>query len=52
MAAIEVAGESVDARVRRRLRAVRSEQGQMLQQVAERAKFDVLTLSRLWSGER
>lgn len=44
--------EPVDARVRRRLRAFRAEQGLTLQQVAERAKIDVSTLSRLESGKR
>jgi transcriptional regulator with XRE-family HTH domain len=38
--------------VRRRLRALRSEQGLTLQQVAERASIDVSTLSRLESGKR
>ncbi len=46
------AEEAVDARVRRRLRELRSEQGLTLQQVAERAKVDVSTLSRLESGKR
>lgn len=44
--------ESVDARVRRRLRELRSDQGLTLQQVAERASIDVSTLSRLESGKR
>ena len=44
--------EPVDARVRRRLRQLRSEQGLTLQQVAERARIDVSTLSRLESGKR
>src|SRR3954447_9576773 len=44
--------ESVDARVRRRLRALRAERGLTLQQVAERASLDVSTLSRLESGKR
>jgi transcriptional regulator with XRE-family HTH domain len=44
--------EPVDARVRRRLREVRTEQGLTLQQVAERANIDVSTLSRLESGKR
>ena len=52
MAAMKVGRESVDARVRRRLRAFRSEQGLTLQQVAERANIDVSTLSRLESGKR
>lgn len=44
--------ESVDARVRRRLRELRSSQGLTLQQVAERSSIDVSTLSRLESGKR
>jgi transcriptional regulator with XRE-family HTH domain len=44
--------ESVDARVRRRLRALRAERGLTLQQVAERASLDVSTLSRLETGKR
>jgi quercetin dioxygenase-like cupin family protein len=46
------ASESVDDRVRRRLRELRSGQGLTLQQVAERAHLDVSTLSRLESGKR
>ena len=42
----------VDARVRARLRELRTEQGLTLQQVAERAHIDVSTLSRLESGKR
>jgi transcriptional regulator with XRE-family HTH domain len=44
--------ESVDARVRRRLRELRLERGMTLQQVAERASIDVSTLSRLEAGKR
>jgi transcriptional regulator with XRE-family HTH domain len=44
--------ESVDARVRQRLRARRAERGLTLQQVAERANLDVSTLSRLETGKR
>jgi transcriptional regulator with XRE-family HTH domain len=44
--------EPVDARVRRRLRELRSQQGLTLQQVAERANLDVSTLSRLEAGKR
>ena len=44
--------ETVDARVRRRLRELRSQQGLTLQQVAERANVDVSTLSRLEAGKR
>jgi transcriptional regulator with XRE-family HTH domain len=44
--------EPVDARVRRRLRELRSERGLTLQQVADRASIDISTLSRLESGKR
>jgi transcriptional regulator with XRE-family HTH domain len=44
--------EPVDARVRRRLRELRTEQGLTLQQVAERASIDISTLSRLEAGKR
>jgi transcriptional regulator with XRE-family HTH domain len=44
--------EPVDARVRRRLRELRTERGLTLQQVAERANIDVSTLSRLEAGKR
>jgi len=46
------AEESVDARVRRRLRELRTEQALTLQQVSERANIDISTLSRLESGKR
>ena len=46
------APEPVEVRARRRLRALRTEQGLTLQQVAERAHLDVSTLSRLESGKR
>lgn len=46
------AGESIDARVRRRLRELRTEQGLTLQQISERAHIDVSMLSRLESGKR
>lgn len=46
------ASESVDDRVRRRLRELRAERGMTLQQVAGRANIDVSTLSRLESGKR
>ncbi len=46
------ADEPVDVRVRRRLRELRSEQGLTLLQIAERARLDVSTLSRLESGKR
>lgn len=44
--------EPVDARVRRRLRELRVEGGLTLQQVADRARMDVSTLSRLEAGKR
>src|ERR1700745_402105 len=44
--------ESVEVRVRRRLRELRPERGLALQQVAERAHLDVSTLSRLEAGKR
>lgn len=48
----ETAEESVDVRVRRRLRELRTERGLTLAQVAERASIDLSTLSRLESGKR
>jgi transcriptional regulator with XRE-family HTH domain len=44
--------EPVDARVRRRLRELRTDQGLTLAEVARRASLDVSTLSRLESGKR
>ncbi len=44
--------EPIDARVRRRLRELRTEQGLTLQQVSERAHIDISMLSRLESGKR
>lgn len=44
--------DSIDLRVRRRLRDLRTERGLTLAQVAERANLDVSTLSRLESGKR
>ena len=44
--------ESIDERVRRRLRELRAERGLTLQQVAERANIDISTLSRLEAGKR
>jgi transcriptional regulator with XRE-family HTH domain len=44
--------ESIDARVRRRLRELRTEQGLTLQQVSERTNIDISMLSRLESGKR
>lgn len=46
------ANESIDERVRQRLRALRAERGLTLAQVARRASIDVSTLSRLESGKR
>lgn len=44
--------ESIDERVRRRLRELRLEQSLTLQQVSERANIDTSMLSRLESGKR
>lgn len=44
--------DSVDLRVRRRLRELRTRQGLTLQDVADRARIDLSTLSRLESGKR
>ena len=44
--------ESIDERVRRRLRELRLEQGLTLQQVSARANIDISMLSRLESGKR
>jgi transcriptional regulator with XRE-family HTH domain len=44
--------DSIDQRVRRRLRDLRGERGLTLAQVAEQANVDVSTLSRLESGKR
>jgi len=44
--------EPIDARVRRRLRELRTERGLTLAQVAERASIDLSTLSRLEAGKR
>lgn len=44
--------DSIDLRVRRRLRELRNERGLTLAQVAERASLDVSTLSRLEAGKR
>ena len=44
--------ESVDLRVRRRLRELRTQRGLTLREVAERASIDLSTLSRLESGKR
>lgn len=52
MEATSARSESVDERVRRRLRELRTAQGLTLQQVATQAHIDVSTLSRLESGKR
>ena len=44
--------DDVDARVRRRLRELRTQRGLTLEEVAKRADIDVSTLSRLESGKR
>lgn len=44
--------ESIDERVRRRLRELRLELGLTLQQVSDLANVDISTLSRLESGKR
>jgi transcriptional regulator with XRE-family HTH domain len=46
------AEDSLDTRVRGRLRDLRGERGLTLQQVADAANIDVSTLSRLESGKR
>jgi transcriptional regulator with XRE-family HTH domain len=46
------AEDSVDARVRRRLRDLRTQRGLTLEEVARRSNIDVSTLSRLESGKR
>jgi len=52
MQATQDVAESIDSRVRRRLRALRTERGLTLQQVAARADIDISTLSRLEAGKR
>ncbi|MEW5812664.1 MAG: XRE family transcriptional regulator [Actinomycetota bacterium] len=44
--------DGVDARVRRRLRDLRTQRGMTLDDVASRSSIDVSTLSRLESGKR
>lgn len=44
--------DSVDHRVRRRLRELRTQRGLTLEEVANRSSIDVSTLSRLESGKR
>src|SRR3954465_876090 len=46
------AEDSVDHRVRRRLRELRTQRGLTLEEVASRSSIDVSTLSRLESGKR
>lgn len=46
------ADETVDTRVRRRLRELRMQRGMTLEDVAGRASIDISTLSRLESGKR
>jgi transcriptional regulator with XRE-family HTH domain len=46
------AADSVDLRVRRRLRELRMQRGLTLEDVASRSNIDVSTLSRLESGKR
>src|SRR3979490_3501842 len=46
------AADSVDLRVRRRLRELRMRRGLTLEDVANRSSIDVSTLSRLESGKR
>ncbi len=52
MQASSTTEENVDARVRRRLRELRTERGLTLREVADRANLDISTLSRLESGKR
>lgn len=52
MSARDGGAETVDARVRRRLRELRVARGLTQQQVAGRAGMDVSTLSRLEAGKR
>ena len=46
------ANDSVDVLVRRRLRELRMQRGLTLEDVAQAARIDVSTLSRLESGKR
>lgn len=46
------AQDSVDIRVRRRLRELRMRRGLTLEDVASRSRIDLSTLSRLESGKR
>ncbi len=47
-----IANDSIDLVVRRRLRELRIQRGMTLQEVGERAGIDISTLSRLESGKR
>ncbi|TAM72575.1 XRE family transcriptional regulator [Mycobacterium sp.] len=47
-----IANDSIDLVVRRRLRELRVQRGMTLQEVGERAGIDISTLSRLESGKR
>ena len=49
---MEANDESVDVRVRRRLRDLRMQRGMTLEDVATQSNIDVSTLSRLESGKR
>lgn len=49
---MEANDESVDVRVRRRLRDLRLQRGMTLEDVATRSNIDISTLSRLESGKR
>lgn len=44
--------ESIDLRIRKRLRELRTQRGMTLEEVATRSAIDVSTLSRLESGKR
>ncbi|BBZ59948.1 helix-turn-helix domain-containing protein [Mycolicibacterium monacense] len=52
MQANEASEDSVDQRVRKRLRELRRQRGFTLEEVAARSAIDVSTLSRLESGKR
>lgn len=52
MQANESSEDSVEHRVRRRLRELRTERGLTLEEVATRSAIDISTLSRLESGKR
>src|ERR1700681_4881295 len=52
MQAKTATADSVDLRVRQRLRELRAQRGLTLEDVATRARIDISTLSRLESGKR